>query len=182
MVLIISLTMLNPKISVDNGFEIFVNKSFWFHLGNTFNEEDFDTMIFAAIKEREQYIVTKIKWKSIEIQKLLRLYLIPNLFLVEFYIILCFIAAKGSSHLLLRDKSNKYLKSDSYEEEKKFEGSDAKSTRKIQSLKQEIEKFKNIINQKEKNSQENEKYAELLSELYDKGLIGTQGKIVDSEI
>ena len=61
MVLIISLTTLNPKISVDNGFEIFVNKSFWFHLGNTFNEEDFDTMIFAAIKEREQYIVTKNK-------------------------------------------------------------------------------------------------------------------------
>ena len=84
--------------------------------------------------------------------------------------------------MLLRDKSNKYLKSDSYEEEKEFEGSDAKSTRKIQSLKQEIEKLKNIINQKEKDSQENEKYAELLSELYDKGLIDTQGKIVDSEI
>ena len=84
--------------------------------------------------------------------------------------------------MLLRDKSNKYLKSDSYEEEKEFEGSDVKSIRKIQSLKQEIEKLKNIINQKEKVSQENEKYAELLSELYDKGLVDTQGKIVDSEI
>ena len=30
-------------------------------LGNTFNEEDYDTMIFAAIKEREQYIVQKNK-------------------------------------------------------------------------------------------------------------------------
>ena len=81
---------------------------------------------------------------------------------------------------LKSDKSNKYLKSDSYEEEKEFEGSDAKSIRKIQSLKQEIEKLNNIINKKD--SQENEKYAELLNELYDKGLIETQGKIVDSEI
>ena len=31
------------------------------YLGNTFNEEDFDIMIFAAIKEREQYILTKNK-------------------------------------------------------------------------------------------------------------------------
>ena len=30
-------------------------------LGKTFNEKDFDTMIFAAIKEREQYIVQKKK-------------------------------------------------------------------------------------------------------------------------
>ena len=52
----------------------------------------------------------------------------------------------------------------------------------MQSLKQEIEKLKNIINQKEKDSQENEKYAELLSKLYDKDLIDTQGKIVYSEI
>ena len=38
-----------------------VNAQITKNLGNTFNEEDFDTMIFAAIKEREQYIVQKNK-------------------------------------------------------------------------------------------------------------------------
>ena len=40
------------------------------NLGNTFNEEDFDTMIYAAIKEREIHIIQKIKWKLFVIKKL----------------------------------------------------------------------------------------------------------------
>ena len=64
----------------------------------------------------------------------------------------------------------------------KYEMMQAKSKRKIQSLKSEIERLKDQISQREKDSYENEKYAELLSELYEKGIINTDGKFVHSEI
>ena len=57
-----------------------------------------------------------------------------------------------------------------------------KSERKFQSLKSEIERLKDQISQREKDSYEKEKYAEILSELYDKIIINTDGKFVHSEI
>ena len=57
-----------------------------------------------------------------------------------------------------------------------------KSERNIQILKREIEKLRDVISQNEKNLQENQKYAELLSELYNRGVIDTEGKICDTEI
>ena len=41
----------------------------------------------------------------------------------------------------------------------------------IQSLKSEIERLIDIIKEKEINSQQKEKYVELLSELFEKGII-----------
>ena len=84
--------------------------------------------------------------------------------------------------MLLRSKSVFNDESKSKEEDKELESWDAKSKREIHSLKSEIEQLKSIINQKEKDSQESQKYAELLSELYEKGIIDTEGKFIDSEI
>ena len=40
------------------------------NLGNTFNEEDFDAMIYTAIKEREMHIIQKNKIEIICDQKI----------------------------------------------------------------------------------------------------------------
>ena len=74
------------------------------------------------------------------------------------------------------------MTSDSNEEEKESGKNLNKSERKIQILKREIEKLRDVISQNEKDSQENQKYAELLSDLYDRGVIDTDGKIWDTEI
>ena len=104
------------------------------------------------------------------------------MYLVNISKLLKFIAAKGRSHLLLRCKPTRELTSDSNEEEKESGKNLNKSERKIQILKREIEKLRDVISQNEKDSQENQKYAELLSELYDRGVIDTDGKIWDTEI
>ena len=49
-------------------------------------------------------------------------------------------------------------------------------------MKSEIERLKDLISQREKDSYENKKYAELLRELYEKGIINTDGEFVNSEI
>ena len=68
--------------------------------------------------------------------------------------------------MLLRNKRNSEVEIDNKEEEKQADVKIIKNERKIQSLKTEIERLKEILNQKEINSEQNEKYAELLSELY----------------
>ena len=72
--------------------------------------------------------------------------------------------------MLLRNKRNSEVEIESKEEEKQADVKIIKSERKIQSLKTEIERLKEMLNQKEINSEQNEKYAELLSELYEKGI------------
>ena len=56
-----------------------------------------------------------------------------------------------------------------------------KSERKIQPLKTESERLNGILNQKEINYKQNEKYAELLIELYEKSRIDMDGKFVISD-
>ena len=70
------------------------------------------------------------------------------------------------------------MKIESKKEEKQADVKIIKSERKIQSLKTEIERLKEILNQKEINSEQNEKYAELLSELYEKDIIDMDGKFI----
>ena len=81
----------------------------------------------------------------------------------------------------MRNKRTTETSSRINDEEIKFEARQAKSERKIQSLKSEIERLKEVINQKERDSQDQEKYAELLSELYEKGIINTDGNFINSE-
>ena len=104
------------------------------------------------------------------------------MFRVDTFALFSFIAAKGLWHLLLRCKPIKESISDSNEEEKDLIRSRDEGDRKIQILKQEIKKLRDVITQKEKDSQEIQKYTELLSELYDRGVIDTQRKILDTEI
>ena len=71
--------------------------------------------------------------------------------------------------MLLRNKRSSEEVSESKEEDKQTELREIKSERKIQSLKLEIERLTDIIKEKEVNTQQNKKYAELLSELFKKG-------------
>ena len=54
-----------------------------------------------------------------------------------------------------------------------------KSERKIHSFKSEIERLIDIIKEKEVNTQQNEKYAEFLSELFEKRIIDVDGKFIN---
>ena len=86
---------------------------------------------------------------------------------------------KGRSHLLLRipkisssKKRNMPLYKD---EEIKHEESDED----VNSLKEEIERLNTKLTQKEKESQESQKYADLLSDLYEKGIIDADGNFIN---
>ena len=70
--------------------------------------------------------------------------------------------------MLLRNKRSSDDVSESKEEDKQTEIREIKSERKIQSLKSEIERLTDTTKEKEVNTQQNEKYAELLSELFEK--------------
>ena len=59
--------------------------------------------------------------------------------------------------MLLRNKKNSEVEIESKEEEKHADVKIIKSERKIQSLKTEIERLKEILNQKEINSEQNKK-------------------------
>ena len=83
--------------------------------------------------------------------------------------------------MLLRNKRSSDDVSESKEEDKQTEIREVKSERKIQSLKSEIERLTDIIKEKEVNTQQNEKYAELLSELFEKGIIDVDGKFINSD-
>ena len=80
--------------------------------------------------------------------------------------------------MLLRNKRNSVVEIESKDEEMQADLKIIKGERKIQSLKTEIERLKEMLNQKEINSEQNEKYAELLSELYEKGIIDMDGKLI----
>ena len=80
--------------------------------------------------------------------------------------------------MLLRNNRNSEVEIESKEEEKQADVKIIKSERKIQSLKTEIERLKEMLNQKEINFEQNEKYAELLSEIYEKGIIDMDGKFI----
>ena len=82
---------------------------------------------------------------------------------------------------MLRNKRSSDDVSESKEEDKQTEIREIKSERKIQSLKSEIERLTDIIKEKEVNTQQNEKYAELLSELFEKGIIDVDGKFINSD-
>ena len=82
--------------------------------------------------------------------------------------------------MLLRNKRSSEDVSESKEVDKQIEIREIKSERKILSLKSEIEKLTDIIKEKEVNSQQNKKYAELLSELFEKGIIDVDGKFINS--
>ena len=83
--------------------------------------------------------------------------------------------------MLLRNKRSSDDVSESKEEDKQTEIREIKSERKIQSFKSEIERLTDIIKEKEVNTQQNEKYAELLSELFEKGIIDVDGKFINSD-
>ena len=83
--------------------------------------------------------------------------------------------------MLLRNKRSSDDVSESKEEDKQTVIREIKSERKIQSFKSEIERLTDIIKEKEVNTQQNEKYAELLSELFEKGIIDVDGKFINSD-
>ena len=83
--------------------------------------------------------------------------------------------------MFIRNKRNSEDEFESKEEEEQADVKIIKSERKIQSLKAEIKRLKEILNQKEINSEQNEKYAELLSELYEKGIIDMDGEFIISD-
>ena len=69
---------------------------------------------------------------------------------------------------MLRNKRSSDDVSESKEEDKQTVIREIKSERKIQLFKSEIERLTDIVKEKEVNTQQNEKYAEFLSELFEK--------------
>ena len=97
--------------------------------------------------------------------------------------IICFlisyIASKGRSHLLLRNRKQNNIKKKNFslykEEESK---SDVEEEKNVSDLKDEIYSLTKKLNDKEKEAKQNEKYADLLSDLFQKGIIDAEGNFI----
>ena len=148
-------------------------------IGNTLNEADFKLLIDSAIKEREQYI---LKNKSLEFQVDPRIVkavekssmLSSNIFTSFFNL-----ASKGRSHLLLRDleeeKTVKGLKR--IKNQQSIQINEAEDE--IEKLRKEISLLQSEIDQRDCYEKEEEKHRQLLSDLYEKGIIDEDGNYVD---
>ena len=94
------------------------------------------------------------------------------------HILLSNIASKGRSHLLLREpdegKNPKKLK-------EKFDVSNEKlssAEEKIVYLKNEVKSLKEQLQSKGEETKENDNYADLLNDLFQKGIIDEHGKFI----
>ena len=150
-----------------------------FYLGNTLNEDRFKLLITEAIKKRETFILDKHSMEIKVDSRIAEALNSSSMLSSNINNILNFIAQKGRSHLLLRDK----------EEEKTMKGLKKISERNQQRynqmweeneyLKAEIEKLGDEIDRKRNKSKDDEKNRELLSDLYEKGIIDENGNIIE---
>ena len=96
--------------------------------------------------------------------------------------LLFIVASKGRSHLLLRTPKERNLKKRNIplyrDEEEKGEESDED----INAMKDEIKSLTQQLKEKDKEINKNEKYADLLSDLFQKGIIDSQGNFIDQDI
>ena len=177
----ILLMMLKIKTYADNGYEICVFFIQLFYLGNTFNEEDFDTMIFDAIKEREQCIIQRNRMEIVWDSKLALALQNSQLISSKALFILIEYSFKRSLIITFKREIKQRIRVKNEEDKEIYDPKNVQHEITIESLKCEIERLKSIINDKEKDNDEHDKYAELLSELYDKGVINQEGKFINSD-
>ena len=141
----------------------------------------FGELISDAIKSRERHIIES---NSLEIKTEGR---IADAIMNSSFIssksnkYINIIASKGRSHLLMRTpklksdrKKNMHLYKD---EEEKSE--DEKNDVKI--LKDEIKKLNEQLNDKQKEIRKSEKYGDLLSDLFQKGIIDNEGNFIEEK-
>ena len=159
------------------------NFIFILSLGNTFDSQKFSDFISDAIKAREDYI---IKTKSLEIKTHPRIVdaIAKSSFVSSMLCkLLNCLASKGRSHLLIRTPKQRNIKTRNValyrEDESKSDEEEEKDAR---SLKDEVISLTKKLNEKEKEIEKHEKYADLLSDLFQKGIIDGEGNFIQDNI
>ena len=143
------------------------------------NEDQFRLLISQAIKERETFIIDKHSMEIKVDSRIAEALNSSSMLSSNTYNILNFVAQKGRSHLLLRDK----------EEDKTMKGLKKIAEKNRQRynqmceendyLKSEIEKLAEELDRKSDEAQDENKNRELLSDLYEKGIIDEEGNIIE---
>ena len=90
-----------------------------------------------------------------------------------------YLASKGKSHLLIRKKisANQNIRRNTEDDEEEKLGISRESE--INSLKDQIVMLSQEVKRLEKDSNENEKNADLLNELYQRGIIKEEGELIN---
>ena len=98
-------------------------------------------------------------------------------------ILISCLASKGRSHMILRRIPNRDQNREGDEESKETTLESPMFDSKIKSLKDEIDALKEAIETKDKKIEEQEDYTDLLSSLYDKGIIDVDedGNILEQD-
>ena len=96
-------------------------------------------------------------------------------------ILISCLASKGRSHMILRHIPNRDQNREGDEESKERTLESPMFDSKIKSLKDEIDALKETIETKDKKIEEQEDYTDLLSRLYDKGIIDEDGNILEQD-
>ena len=121
--------------------QIYVSHIFIYDIGNTFNEEKFKEMISEKIKERENYILTKISMEIATDSRIVAVLNSSSMLSSKYNFTNVYIAQKGRSHLLLRDqeeeKSMKGLMNIAKDNKRKYLAAESEN----EYLKVEIEKI-----------------------------------------
>ena len=153
-----------------------------FYKGNTFNEEKFKELVSNAIKSRERHI---IETNSLEIKTEKRIAdAIMNSSFISSKIsaFMYFIATRGRSHLLMRTSKHKNERARHVNLYKDEESKSEDEENCIDTLKDEIKKLSQELNEKQNEIRKNEKYGDLLSDLFQKGIIDSEGNFIEDKL
>ena len=91
------------------------------------------------------------------------------------------IATKGRSHLLLRTPKQKNERKKNISLYKDEEDKLEEESKEVESLKDEIKNLTQQLKKKEEEIKDNEKYGDLLSDLFQKGIIDEEGNFINDQ-
>ena len=91
------------------------------------------------------------------------------------------IATKGRSHKLIRKREARVMEEELKEESKGDLNSNLYKDNQILILKKEIDRLKEELEANQNAQEEGDKYAELLSDLFNKGIIDSNGKFIKND-
>ena len=148
-------------------------------LGNTFNQNDFEIFIENAIKDRQNKFIQKHNMEIETDSRIVSAFEKSNFISSICVYLIRIIATKERSHMLIRKSSEIPVRRQLREENKDEEDKDENKDSQILYLKNEVAKLKEELRVNNDSIDRNDKYADLLNDLFHKGIIDEEGNFLN---
>ena len=148
-------------------------------LGKTFNQNDFEIFVENAIKDRQNKFIQKHNMEIETDSRIVSAFEKSNFISSICVCLIRIIATKGRSHMLIRKSSEVPVRRQLREENKDEEDKDENKDSQILYLKNEVAKLKEELRVNNDSIDRNDKYADLLNDLFHKGIIDEEGNFLN---